>query len=163
MRFFEMHSEVLDSHPVTLVSFTAASSPIDKSSVTILLPCPPITHFFSSSHSSSHFIPVPISFLTAFDSPPCLTECFPTLNVSYSFPLYNPSTFLARALLLSTNSFSFLHPLFEPYSFQSFIAEPSNLFPSKCRAQSILVVLTLTKHISFLSYMRIISSTAMER
>jgi len=95
MLLLETDPKVLDSLPVTLLSFTRASSTINHSSVTILLPSSLTTSPYSSSHSSSQFTPLPTSFLMAFDSPPLLTECSPSLNVSFSFVWYNPSTFPA--------------------------------------------------------------------
>ena len=163
MLFLETHAISVDSLLVTLLSFTRASSAIDHSSVTILLPISLTSSRSSTYHSSSQFTPLPISFLTAFDNLPFLNEYSPTLNVSFSFPLYNPSTFLASAFFLATNSFSFPFPLFEPFSFPSFLPELSNLFPSLCRAQSFLVTLTINRRISFPSCGRIYPSRLPEQ
>jgi len=124
----ETHAKVVDSLLVTLLSFTRAPSPIDHCSVTILLPNSLTTSSSSSSHSSAQVTPLPIAFLTAFDSPPFLTNCSPSCNVSFSFLLYNSSTSLASALFVSANLISFPIPRFELFSFPSFLPELSNLF-----------------------------------
>ena len=86
--------------PVTLRSFTSASSPIDHWSAIILLPNSPTTSSSSSSYSSCQFTPLPISSLTAFDRPPFETDCFTSVNVSFPFMLYNHFTPPAIALFL---------------------------------------------------------------
>lgn len=81
----------MDSLLVTLSFFTRASSHIDLSSATILLLYSLTTSPYSSPHTSSQFTPLPIRFLTAFDSPPSSTDSFPSSsNNSSSFPLYMP-------------------------------------------------------------------------
>jgi len=113
MLWIETHPKVVDSLLVTLPSFTRASSQIDHYSITILLPSSPTTSSFSSFYSLPQFMSLPICFLTAFDSPPFLTDCFPSLNPCSCFPLYNPSTFPASALFLTTHSFNIPFLLFE--------------------------------------------------
>jgi len=144
MPFSETHTKVVDSLPVTLISFTRASSPIHHSSATILLPHSPTSSPFSSFDSSSQFMPLSISLLTTFNNPPLLTYCFASsLNVSCSSPRYNSSNFPVSALFLSTNSFSFPFLLFKHFWFPSIFQVLSNLFPLWCPALSFIVILTL--------------------
>jgi len=104
MLFLETDAKVVDSLLVTLLCFSRGSSPIDHSSATILLPNSPATSPSSSSHSSCWFPPLPISFLTASDSPTFSTDCSPSAtNHPSSIPLYMPSTFPANTLFLSIN------------------------------------------------------------
>jgi len=121
MLFLETHTKVVDSLQVTFLSFTRAYSPIDHSAGTTLLTNPPTTSLFSCSHSSSQCKLYPVRFLTAFDHPASLTDCFPSsFNVSCSFPMYNPSTFPASNLFLQTNCFPFPFLPFGPFSFPIF-------------------------------------------
>jgi len=145
MPFVETHATVVDSLRVTLLSSARASSHMDHSSATNFLPNSLTINPSSSSHSSSQFAPLPISFLTAFE-----THCFPSCsNDPSSFPFYMPSNFPANALFLSIDFFSFPSSLSGPISFHSFLEEYSNHFPSKCWALSFLVAQTLTRRIGF--------------
>jgi len=66
------HRPLLCYHPPTLLSNY-------QSSGTILLPYSLTTSPFSPFPTSSQLTPLPIIFLTAFDSPPFSTVCFPSL------------------------------------------------------------------------------------
>jgi len=68
MLFQESYPKVVNSLPVTLLSFIRASSPIDHSTATIYLPYSPTTSSSSSSHTASQFTPLFITVLAAFDS-----------------------------------------------------------------------------------------------
>jgi hypothetical protein len=150
MLFLETDSKVVDSLLFTLLSVIRASSPKDHTSRTILLPNSLTTSPSSASHSSSQFRPHTISFLTALDQPLFLTDCFPSsLDVSCTFTLYNPSTFSANGLFLSTNSLSFLFLQTEPFSFPPFLPRFFNFFPSLCWVLSVIVALTLCRRKCF--------------
>jgi len=160
--FLESHAEVVGSLLATLLSFTIATSPIDHSSVTILLPSSLTTSPPSTSHWSSQFTLLPISFLIAWDSPPIVTECCPFIQVSFSFLLHNYSTFPAGVFLWSTNSFTVPFRLLYPVPFPSFFPVLSNHFPLKYSAPSFLVALSFNRRIRFLSCWWITRSCVVE-
>jgi len=152
MRFLDMHAKVMNSLPVTLLSFTTASSPIDHYSATILLPNSPTISPSSSSHTCSQFVPLPINLLMVFDCPLVWTDCSPSsMNIFSSFPQYTPSTFAACALSIRTDSFSVPFLQFEPFSFPSFLPELANLIILYSQGLSFLATHTSPRRIRFLT------------
>lgn len=150
---FQINTNVVDSLLVTLLSFTRASSQMNYSSATILLPNALTATLFSCSHLFSQFLPLPISCLTAFYTPSVLSDCFPSFSNDYcSFPLYMPSTFPANTLFLSIDCFYFSYLFIKYISFGPFFLEISKLFPSKYWMLSFLVSLSLTTYMYLLSY-----------
>jgi len=131
MLFLETHTRVMESLPVTLLFFTRTSSPIKDSTASILLPNSRTISLSSSSHSSCHFTPLVITFITVFDVLQCMTDCVPSsVYHSFSLLLYIPSTFPANTLSLSINFFSCSALLFGPFLFHRFRSEITNLLPS---------------------------------
>jgi len=124
MLLLETDAKVVNWLTVTLQFFTWASTLIDHPSATILLTYPPTTSPSFSSHLSSLFTPLTISFLTALNSPSLLTDCCrSSFNVSCRFTLYTHSTFPASDVLLSTTSNSFPFQLFKLFSFHQLHSE----------------------------------------
>jgi len=129
--FFETHTNFMHSPQVTIFSFTAASSRINHSSATTLLPNSLSTRTSSSFHLSSQLTLFPLYFITAFNSPTCLDDCFnSSFNDPSLFPLYMAATDPPNALFLSINLFSF--PIFVccHFQFHLFLSENGNLFIS---------------------------------
>jgi len=78
MLFLETPTTVVESLPVTMLSFTRVSSSIDHSSVTIFLPNSMTTSSSSSYQWLSQFMPPLITLLTTFYCPPFWTYSFVT-------------------------------------------------------------------------------------
>jgi len=154
----------MDSLPLTLLVFSRASSPIEHFSATILLPNSPTNSLFSFSNSLYQFMPLPISFLTAFYSPPFLTYWFlSSINNPFSFQLYIPSTFPANALFLSIGYFSIPVLLHSPYFVDWFLSKYSNPFHLQYWALSILFAVITIRHPHFPSCWQIYPSGLQER